>query len=84
MSAQGLGHLTRVLFEAFGKLHGRGTGKVAMRRHFWGFKCGFVASTGGKLFKSCEEVGEQIIFNREHGLILRSPYFLVASFNLPR
>jgi hypothetical protein len=55
-----------------------------MLRHFWGFKCGFVAGTRGQSFKPCMEVGEQIIFNREHGLILRSPCFLDASFNLPR
>jgi hypothetical protein len=71
------------LFEAFSELHGRGACKVAMRRHFWGFKCGFVTGTGGKLFKPGTEVREQIIFYREHGGILRSPCFSAASSDLP-
>jgi hypothetical protein len=44
--AQLLAKLTWVELERFRQLHGRRDGKVAMRSHLGGFKCGCVAATG--------------------------------------
>ena len=44
--AQLFAQLTRVEFERFGQLHGRGDGKVAMRRHFGRLERGFAGRAG--------------------------------------
>jgi hypothetical protein len=70
-STQGFAQLAGVLFEGFGQLHGGCARQVAMGRHFGGFEGRTAACTGVQFFEFSRQGGQQMLFGRKHGGILR-------------